>query len=571
MGDEARIIFAWKRKNSGHGVRMCKWIWLLTLCVLCAEEMPDAKKMRLPHVKPASAEFELAEPKGISMAISANSPVAQEHVLRGLNLIHGGWDYRAYQHFLAALQIDPDCLMAHFGVIFSLLDGDQEYHQPRAVAVERALALIKAGAGTKLERGYLFGLIQLLEGGPQAAAAAFAKVAESFPKDPQLRLLEIYFLRSGFDEEGKPLPDQEIAQEKLAELMKKSPDSPILIHAWLMIRAENRHLSSDLPLARKLCELVPDYPPYYHVLGHYEWRSGNYHRAQQALSRCVMLYRNWMDHCDVDRIDCPDWMRAEMYRAAAAAGCGDYESALAIAKALSMVKIPSNRFTSAGARMLWWEASTLEMRIRMRRQEPDDLRMALASLPSKEFVRTLTPYTRVAFYYQGLAMLLEARLALADNEWERAKELTEAMSMHLPLMQQIRGDVTNMGELSHFIRAYSLLDVASLQLKGDLAMARDDQQKNVAYNWYSGANERQMYATRMMPPVSLLPTEILLGNYFEKKNDGARAMEVYREGLVRWPNDVLLLEAIAALQTKNGDVKAAAETRATIKRATAEN
>jgi hypothetical protein len=168
-------------------------------------------------------------------------------------------------------------------------------------------------------------------------------------------------------------------------------------------------------------------------------------------------------------------------------------------------------------------------------------------------------------------MLLEARLALADNEWERAKELTEAMSMHLPLMQQIRGDVTNMGELSHFIRAYSLLDVASLQLKGDLAMARDDQQKNVAYNWYSGANERQMYATRMMPPVSLLPTEILLGNYFEKKNDGARAMEVYREGLVRWPNDVLLLEAIAALQTKNGDVKAAAETRATIKRATAEN
>jgi hypothetical protein len=565
------MIFAWKRKISGHGVRMWKWFWLLMLCGASAEEMPDVKKMLLAHVKPAAAEYYLAEPTGIKMAITAKSPAAQEHVVRGLNLIHGGWDYRAYQHFIAALEIDPDCLMAHFGVVFSLLDGDSEYNEPRAVAVERALALIKAGAGSKLERGYLFGLFQLLEEGPQAAAAAFAKVAESFPNDVQLPLFEVYFRRSGFDEQGKPLPDQELAQEKLAALMKKSPNSPMLMHAWLMIRAENRDVTADLPMARKLCELVPDYPPYCHLLGHYEWRSGNHHLAHLAFSRCVMLFRNWMKECQIELVDCPEWIRAEMYRAVAIACSGDYESALAMAKALSKVRISPARFKSAGARMLWWEASTLEMRILMRRREGDDVKMALASLPSKEFVKTLTPYSRVAFYYQGLAMLLESYIALEDQNWDRAKELTEAMNMHLPLMQQIRADVTRMGELSHYIRAYSLLDVATLQLKGDLAMAGPEAQRGVAYNWFSGANERQMFASRMMPPVSLTPTERALGRYFESKNDATRAMEVYRDGLVRWPKDLSLLEAVAQLQSKSGDEKAASETRAMMEQVRAEN
>lgn len=565
------MIFAWKRKISVHGVRMSKWLWLLFLGVGAAAEMPDVKKMLLPHVKPASAEYLLAEPTGIKIAVSAKTPAAQEHVVRGLNLIHGGWDYRAYQHFIAALEIDPDCLMAHFGVVFSLLDGDSEYNEPRTVAIERAMALIKAGAGTPLERGYLFGLMQLLEEGPQAAAAAFEKVAQSFPNDAQLPLFAVYFRRSGFDEQGRPLPDQEVAQDKLAALMKKSPNSPMLMHAWLMIRAENRDVTGDLPMARKLCEMVPDYPPYRHLLGHYEWRSGNYHLAHLAFSRCVILYRNWMKKCGVELVDCPEWIRSEMYRAVAVACSGDEESALAMAKALCKMKIPRERYKSAGARILWWEVNTLETRILMRRRGPDDLKMALASLPSKEFVKTLTPYSRVAFYYQGLAMLLESKIALEEKNWERAKALTQAMTMHLPLMQKVRDDVLRMGELAHFIRAYSLLDVTTLQLKGDLAMTGPEPQRGVAYNWYSSANERQMYASRMMPPVSLTPTELALGRYFESKNDATRALQVYQEGLARWPKDLKLLDAIASLQTNAGDDNAAAQTRATMQEVSSEN
>lgn len=546
------------------------WIIFAWMTGIGAEPLPDAKLMRLPHVSLAARESDVAEPKGITMAISAKSRQAQDHVLRGLNLIHGGWDYRAYQHFIAALEIDPDCLMAHFGVVFSLLDGDQEFIEPRAVAVNRALSLIQAGAGTEMERGYWFGLFKLLDEGPQAAADAFAEVAARYPRDLQLRLFEVYFRRSGFDEEGKALPDQERAQERLAKLMKEHPDSPLLMHAWLMIRAENRQLSDDLKMARRLCELESEYPPYWHLLGHYEWRCGHFRQAQQAFSRAVVLYRDWMRETDVLMIDCPEWFRAEAYRAVAMASSGDFEQAIAMAQALTRVKIPSSRRQSAGARMIWWEAHTLEMRLRLKRGEPGDRQLALASLPSKELVRTLTPYSRVAFYYQGLAMLLEGQLAWENEELARANELRDAMSLHLPLMQKIQGDAAKLGEMSHFLRAYSFLDGATQQFKGDCALAGPASGQAVAYNWYSGACERQVFATRMMPPVSLIPMELSLGRYFESKKELARALEIYQQGLIIWPNDLGLLERVEEVHQALKNTKEAAETKALIERVKSE-
>jgi len=74
-----------------------------------------------------------------------------------------------------------------------------------------------------------------------------------------------------------------------------------------------------------------------------------------------------------------------------------------------------------------------------------------------------------------------------------------------------------------------------------------------------------------MPPVSLAPTELALGRYFESKNDATRALEIYQEGLARWPKDLTLLDAIASLQTKAGDDKAAAQTRAMMQEVRSEN
>jgi tetratricopeptide (TPR) repeat protein len=545
-------------------MRILLWLGLMSVA-WAAEGPPDVKEVILPKVAQAKPVQLGAVPAGITMAISASDEIAQKHVLQGLNLIHGGWDFQAYRHFVAALQLDPDCLMAHFGVIFSLLDTESEFLKVRIAAAERALALVQAGAGTEIERGYIFATMRLLDDGPGAAADAFAQVSQKYPQDMQLQLFETYFRRSGFDEYGSPKPEQEVAQEKVRALMKKHPDSPLLMHAWLMMRTENLKMDQDLPMARKLCQMVPDYGPYLHLLGHYEWRCGNHREAAEAFSRSGDLYQAWMKNDGFGIADCPEWIRAEVYRAVALASSGDYDSALAAAHALAKVPVPEDRLQSPGARMMWWEANTLEARLLMRRAEKGDFARAKASLPPKEWVQKMAKHSKVAFFNQGLAMTLEGQIALADKNPARAEEMQQALAMHLPLMEQVRGDAIKLGELTVFARAFSFLEIAMLGFKGDLAMSKADPKSTSAYNWYSGARERQILASRLMPPSSLLPMNVPLGKYYESKGNFERAKEMYEEGLQYWPRDLCLLEALQQMQIASKDEAGAKATAELIK------
>ncbi len=549
-----------KKNSHRRGMRIWAIIGLMVANVWAADPVPGVEELFLATFKDVRPVELGAVPSGISMAVTSSSDVAQKHVVQGLNLIHGGWDFEAYRHFTAALKLDPECLMAHFGLVFCLLDSEADYQKPRNAAAERAVVLVEEGVGTDLERGYIFAMAKLLEAGPDAAAEAFGLVALKYPQDLQLKLFETYFRRSGFDDLGSPKPGQKVAQEILQGMLKKQPDTPFLMHAWLMIRAENLKMHEDLPMARKLCQLVPDYAPYQHLLGHYEWRCGNHREAALAFSRSGDLYLAWMKNSVVSIADCPEWIRAEIYRAVALASSGDYESALAAAQALVKVPIPAARMKSPGARMMWWEANTLEARLLMRRGMPGDMAKAKASLPSKEAVNAMAPLSKIAFFYQGLALLLEGQVALEEKNDKRVEEMQQAMAMHLPLMDQMRRDAGNFGELSYFIRAYTFLDIGNYALKGDFAMSKTDGSFQVAYNYYSSARERQLLPTRAMPPIYLQPMHLFLGRFYLKKNNPQDAMAMYQEGLEFWPRDLSLLLARKELQIATKDEAGAAAT-----------
>jgi tetratricopeptide (TPR) repeat protein len=443
--------------------------------------------------------------------------------------------------------------MANFGVTFALLGADSEFIKVRIAAVDRTLALVDAKVGSELERGYVYALTKLLEEGPLSAADAFGQVSRKFPNDVQAKLFESYFRRAGFDEYGSPKPEQELAQEMIQALMKKQPDSPMLMHCWLMMRTENLLCREDLPMARKLCELVPDYPPYYHLLGHYEWRSGNYRKAVSAFSRCGDLYLAWMKQAGLSIVDCPEWIRAEVYRAVALASSGDYDSALDAASALTKVPIPLDRMESAGARMMYWEAKTLQARLLMRRGAVGDAALALQTIPQPDEVKSLVERTKVGSFYQGLVIALEGGKALTEGNKQRAEEMYQLMILHGEKMEAVRQQAMKLGEIAPFSRAFICLEILALELKGNIAMASGSASSGAAYNWYSGARERQTLATRMLPPISLFPMSAHVAQHFEVRKDWKSAQEAYEEGLEYWPNDLILLEGLknVHLQQKN--------------------
>ena len=128
-------------------------------------------------------------PRSITMAVTASDPEAQKHVLEGVADLHGGWDFQAYRRFCAALAIDPDCLMAHWGVVMALISPEPDLLDERTAALRRMVDLVGKDAGTELERSYAYAVGVFFDQGPAAAADAYRKVSEKFPNDPQLKLL----------------------------------------------------------------------------------------------------------------------------------------------------------------------------------------------------------------------------------------------------------------------------------------------------------------------------------------------------------------------------------------------
>ncbi|MGB0643253.1 MAG: hypothetical protein ACPGQF_00835, partial [Akkermansiaceae bacterium] len=73
------------------------------------------------------------------MAISSSSEIAASHVAQGLGRMNASWDFEAYRHFCEAARVDPECLMAYWGIAMSLAGSQHEFFSERRAAVDRML------------------------------------------------------------------------------------------------------------------------------------------------------------------------------------------------------------------------------------------------------------------------------------------------------------------------------------------------------------------------------------------------------------------------------------------------
>ena len=493
-------------------------------------------------------------PKGITMAITATDAKAQKHVLDGISNLHGGWDFEAYRHFVAALKLDSECLMAHWGVVIALIDPEPELVPIRTAALKRMVELVEQEAGTELERSYAYAVGVFFNNGPAACSDAFRKVSEKFPNDPQLKLMQAAFGRGGYDDTGSPTPDQERSETLLDEMLTKDPDNPLFLNAFLTIRAEAPDLRGDLARARRLCEVAPGYAPFLHLLGHYEVRTGNIAQGIEAFRQSGEAYSQWMKASGVSHSDCPGWVKAECYRAAALASKGDYNSALAVAKTVAAIEVPPSEARREGAQLLLWEGRTLATRLLMRRNLPGDTDKAIEALPKPEKQKAYEKEKRThcSWFYQGLAFLLESRKRVEQKNLQEAQEIASALTLHGEKMAENRDAAAAAGERSAWIRAFKALEISASELRGLMAMAGPKDGIGSAFNWYRAALDRQTPASMMMPPTVLLPMEARLGEYYLAKGDAKAAVDILIEGQGKHTNDVEILTRLQQAYVKAG-------------------
>lgn len=514
--------------------------------------MPEVAAVISERLKDLPEPAAPAIPKVITMAVTASDPKAQKHVLDGIANLQGSWDFEAYRHFCAALKADPDCLMAHWGVVVSLIDPEPDLLDERTAALQRMVALVEAEAGTELERSYAYAIAVFFDQGPAACADAFRKISVKFPNDPQLQLLSAAFGRSGYGDDGKANPDQEKSESILDEMLIREPDHPLYLYAFLSMKAEAPDLRGDLPRARRLSQIAPSYAPFLHILGHYELRNGNAAQAVDAFARAAEAYREWMKATGVTHADCPGWVKAECYRAAALAAKGDYPNALAVAKSVAAIDVPAERCTSEGGQLLLWEGRTLSARLLLRQGKKGDATLALDTLPPPAKQEVFGKRTHVVWFYQGLAFALEARKMIEAGKLDDARKIVDALTLHGEQMAKTRTAAAAAGERSAWIRAINALAVCTAELRGSLAMAGPKDGIGSAFNWYRAALDRQAPPSMLMPPSVLLPMECRLGDYFLARGEAKSGVDILLEGQGKHPNDLEILMRLKAALAKAG-------------------
>ncbi len=492
--------------------------------------------------EPAMMDF----PNGIHMAITAATEKAQAHVNQGLNHLHGGWEFEASRHFAAALREDPDCLLAHWGMVMSLLTPSPETAAAKMAATERLLDLIDAGKGSELERGYAYGLIKYIEEGPAGAAAAFRKVAAQFPNDLQAGIFAALFNRGGYDDFGTATADQEIAEKSLLDLIEKNPQSPLPLNALLTIRAEGPDLAPSVDLARKLCQMSPGYPAFSHLLGHYEWRTGQHGKAIAAFGHATALFETWMEANNATIADCPEKVKAEAYRVVALVSKGDFDLAYAAARQIAATPIPAKRPGSPGARMLLWDAKTLPARLLLHRGLRGNANEALHSLPKPGDLKETHGKSLAFWWIDGVRLALEGRRVIDEGKLTEAKDVVAALTLHGEAMSKKQAAANDSGERSNWNRSFHALEVIASELRGRLTLAGPKDRRGTAYNWLASAEDRQRPASMLFPPLILSPMAGRLGDYYLAMAQPLDAIEAYQRALIAFPNDMQTLVGLKA-------------------------
>lgn len=506
--------------------------------VPAADDLPGVEAAIPDPVKALGEPTMVNFPNGIQMAVSAATDKAQAHVNQGMNHVHGGWEFEASRHFAAAMREDPECLLAHWGMLISLLTPSPETDPARVAVTARLLDLVEQGKGTELERGYAYGLIKYIEEGPAGAANAFRKVAEKFPNDLQATIFAALFSRGGYDEFGTATPDQEAAEKSLLALVEKHPDNPVPLNALLSIRAEGPDLSPSVDLAVKLSQMSPDYAPYFHLLGHYEWRSGRHAKAATAFGRASSQFEKWIKENKATIADCPEWVKSECYRIVSLVSKGDFDTAYAASRQIAATPIPKNRSTSPGARLLMWDAKTLPARILLHRGLPGNASEALASLPKPDETREFRKTSLSYLWIDGLRLALDAKRLLGENDYNAARDVTTAMSQIGEGLSKSQAAANANGERSSWNRAYRALEVLASDLRGQLAMVGPKDRAGIAYNWFASAADRQRPAPMMFPPMILTPMAIRLGDYYLATDKPTEAIDSFQRALAAFPNDM---------------------------------
>ncbi len=434
-------------------------------------------------------------PRLVAMATATED--CCQHVFHGLQDILLGWDESAHARFMAAHEADPDCALAQLGLLLtagSLPDAQQR--EALEASISRELAMTPAEAAL-VSTG-----LELLAGKREAAAREFKSRVETWRADILSACWAVLLLHDGYDETGKPLPNQAVALEMIQKLWLKHrvghPCSAIVCYLRALMEETAPVISEEaLQSAQQAAYLLPTHPSPRLLWGHLLMRSG---KVKEAIPH----FRKAVELAEALRVaqGCPaknppyDWpleMRARLYESTALWMDGQVKAARKTRRAMNAWPLDRQNPDAAGNILMRWEANTLPLRVLvLSTKVPYDGEIDAA-------VKAATPEPPlkndpVLHYRDCLRFCLVARQRAHASKWSSAQKCIEAAEKSFGKLSEYREEAEMGATLSSWARACEACEIA-------INAAKAVTFRSTTEIWKRNSERAARAASLLMPPV----------------------------------------------------------------------
>ncbi len=268
-----------------------------------------------------------------SLKITTKSERSQKYFDQGLNCIHGFWEFEAYRYFLAVIEEDPDCAMGYWGIAMSLPGKLSEAKDERTLALEKAKKL--SVNVSEQEKLYIQCLDNLINLGTKGATGTLKVIIDKYPEDMNAVGLYSYWVKDGYDGEGKAFTGTMEAVKMIEAGLKKAPNNIGLMHYYIHIIEPGPNFMKAEQYLKELTRQGKEISHLVHMPAHIYFLDGQYGKAANACAECYEVELAYFKHEKISPIDQPNYSHNLLYWSKILAELGDYKNAIRVARLLA--------------------------------------------------------------------------------------------------------------------------------------------------------------------------------------------------------------------------------------------
>ena len=472
----------------------------------------------------------------VNFETSCNS-IAQPRFDRAVALMHSFQFGPAIDGYRSALEADPSCAIAYWGIALSSWSNPfAGFKSP--TQLEHGLNAIKAGralgARTNREKAYIEAVAKLYVDAPkldQSARAlayeqAMERLAADYPKDTEAQIFYALALAAAADPADKTYAKQLKAGAILEKLFARFPDHPGLAHYIIHAYDEPALASRAAEAARRYGAIAPSTPHALHMPSHTFTRIGDWQAS---------IDTNLASAASAHSAGQPaDELHASDYMIYAYLQTGQDKAAAQVVEASTNMFSrfdPSAANGAAPASAAYFARAAIPARFDLERRD-------WAHAAKLEPVPSAFPYAdSITYFARGLG-------AAQLNDGAGARAAIDSLN-------QIHKKLASQGE-SYWAEQ---TDIQRREIAALMAL-REGRVAEALAGMREAADIEDKTQLASVTPGPLAPAREMLGEMLLEHNQPAEALEAFEASLVRQPNRFWSLygAAKAAKLTGKGSV-----------------